>query len=140
MIQLTITVATMTIGIVAFLESTQNFFIEQRLVWAMIIIAIGMTITAGQSVFGIFTRTCGTALSMVFSIIIWYIVDAKTPGVIAILWFFIFIEYYFFLKFPRFLPVWLICIITQVLIIGYELQVEVLGVVASAASGQPYDP
>lgn len=35
--------ATMTIGIVAFLEQTQRFFIEQRLVWAMIIIAIGMT-------------------------------------------------------------------------------------------------
>lgn len=35
--------ATMTIGIVNFLESTQQFFQEQRLVWAMIIIAIGMT-------------------------------------------------------------------------------------------------
>ena len=35
--------ATMTIGIIAFLESTQRFFIQQRLVWAMIIIAIGMT-------------------------------------------------------------------------------------------------
>ena len=33
--------ATMTIGIVAFLEETQHFFMEQRLVWAMIIIAIG---------------------------------------------------------------------------------------------------
>ena len=35
--------ATMTVGIVAFLEQTQDFFIKQRLVWAMIIIAIGMT-------------------------------------------------------------------------------------------------
>lgn len=35
--------ATMTVGIMAFLESTQQFFIRQRLVWAMIIIAIGMT-------------------------------------------------------------------------------------------------
>lgn len=35
--------ATLTVGIVAFLKDTQNFFIEQRLVWAMIIIAIGMT-------------------------------------------------------------------------------------------------
>lgn len=130
----------MTVGIVAFLESTQEFFIEQRLVWAMIIIAIGMTVTAGQSVFGFFTRTGGTALSMLLSIIIWYIVDAKIPGVIVMLWFFIFVEYYFFLKFPRFLPVWLICIITQVLIVGYELQVAVLGVAAATASGQPYYP
>lgn len=35
--------ATMTIGIVCFLEPTQLFFQEQRLVWAMIIVAIGMT-------------------------------------------------------------------------------------------------
>lgn len=35
--------ATMTVGIIAFLESSQRFFIQQRLVWAMIIIAIGMT-------------------------------------------------------------------------------------------------
>lgn len=37
--------ATMTIGIVAFLESTQRFFIEQRLVWAMIMVAIGMSMS-----------------------------------------------------------------------------------------------
>lgn len=35
--------ATMTVGVVAFLEQTQQFFIQQRLVWGMIIIAIGMT-------------------------------------------------------------------------------------------------
>lgn len=35
--------ATLTIGIIAFLENTQLFFIEQRLVWAMIIIAIGQS-------------------------------------------------------------------------------------------------
>ena len=37
--------ATMTIGIVAFLESTQVFFQQQRLVWAMIIVALGMTMS-----------------------------------------------------------------------------------------------
>jgi len=35
--------ATMTIAIVCFLEQTEFFFQEQRLVWAMIMIAIGMT-------------------------------------------------------------------------------------------------
>jgi uncharacterized membrane protein YgaE (UPF0421/DUF939 family) len=88
-------VATMTVGIVAFLHDTQSFFMEQRLVWAMIIIAIGMTVTTGQSVFGFFGRILGTTLSMVLSIIIWYIVDQKTPGVIVMLWFFIFVEMYF---------------------------------------------
>lgn len=41
--------ATMTIGIIAFLESTQRFFIEQRLVWAMIMVAIGMTMSKFNS-------------------------------------------------------------------------------------------
>lgn len=35
--------ATLSIGIVAFLEHTYMFFMQQRLVWAMIIVAIGMT-------------------------------------------------------------------------------------------------
>lgn len=42
--------ATMTIGIVAFLESTQTFFIQQRLVWAMIMVAIGMTMSECLSI------------------------------------------------------------------------------------------
>jgi hypothetical protein len=37
--------ATMTVGVVAFLEKTQHFFMEQRLLWALIIIAIGMTMS-----------------------------------------------------------------------------------------------
>jgi hypothetical protein len=132
--------ATLSIGIVAFLGDTQKFFIEQRLVWAMIIIAIGMTMTSGQSIFGFFGRVAGTCLSMVFSMVIWYIVDQKTPGIIVFLWLFIFLEMYFFLKFPRFIAIWLICIVTQVLIIGYELQVRKIGLAAAEASGQPYYP
>uniref|UniRef100_A0A0D2XL50 Putative ER transporter 6TM N-terminal domain-containing protein n=1 Tax=Fusarium oxysporum (strain Fo5176) TaxID=660025 RepID=A0A0D2XL50_FUSOF len=37
--------ATMTVGILAFLEQTHQFFQDQRLDWAMITIALGMTIT-----------------------------------------------------------------------------------------------
>lgn len=40
--------ATMTVGIVCYLQPTQRFFQEQRLVWAMIIIAIGMTQSASH--------------------------------------------------------------------------------------------
>ena len=40
--------ATLTIGIVAFLKDTQVFFQQQRLVWAMIIVAIGMSMTSGE--------------------------------------------------------------------------------------------
>jgi hypothetical protein len=76
----------------------------------------------------------------VFSIVIWYIVDQKTAGVIVFLWLFIFIEMYGFLKYPRFIPIWLVCIVTQVLIIGYELEVRQLGVAQATSNGQPYYP
>ncbi|TDZ31098.1 Uncharacterized protein C8035_v001458 [Colletotrichum spinosum] len=135
-----VAIATMTVGILAFLQNTQSFFNEQRLVWAMIMIAIGMTITAGQSIFGFVCRVGGTLVAMVLSYVIWYIVVERTAGVIVFLWLFIFIEQYFVLKHPRFMPVWLILIITQVLIIGYELQVQKIGQAAAAATGQPYYP
>lgn len=152
------TLATMTVGIIAFLESSQRFFITNRLVWAMIIIAIGMTETSGQSIFGFFCRTGGTAIAMVNCFIIWYIVDRHTVGVLVFLWLFTFVEFYFFFKYPRFIPGILMMIVTQVsspppkttslklirsskvLIVGYELQVDALGVAASTASGQPYLP
>ena len=57
---LRVAVATMSIGIVAFLGNTQRFFIEQRLLWAMIMVSIGMTITAGAGVFGFIGRISGT--------------------------------------------------------------------------------
>ncbi|KAL1880044.1 hypothetical protein Daus18300_001407 [Diaporthe australafricana] len=132
--------ATMTIGIIAFLESSQRFFIQQRLVWAMIIIAIGMTQTSGQSTFGFLCRVGGTFIAMVNCFIIYYIVDYKVPGIFVFLWLFIFIEYYFFFKYPQFIPAAMICIVTQVLILGYELQTNLLGIAASESSGQPYYP
>ena len=53
--------ATLSIGMVAFLRDTQAFFIQQRLVWAMIMVAIGMTVTAGAGVFGFVGRIAGTS-------------------------------------------------------------------------------
>ncbi|KAK3680982.1 hypothetical protein B0T22DRAFT_415351 [Podospora appendiculata] len=132
--------ATMTVGIVAFLEPTQAFFMEQRLVWAMIIIAIGMTMTSGQSFFGFLCRIGGTVIAMVCSLVIWYIVNEHVPGVIVFLWLSIFIDYYFFIKFPRFIPAVMITIVTQVLIVGYELQVLRIGQAAAEATGQRWYP
>lgn len=56
------------------------------------------------------------------------------------LWFFIFMEMYLFIKYPRFIAVWLIAIVTQVLIIGYELQVKKIGIELASSTGQPYYP
>lgn len=90
--------------------------------------------------FGFFGRVVGTAVAMVTSFVIWYIVNQETIGIIVMLWFFIFLEMYLFLKFPRFIAIWLVAIITQVLIIGYELQVRKIGIEISIRTGQPYYP
>ncbi|KAK4167698.1 hypothetical protein QBC43DRAFT_202945 [Cladorrhinum sp. PSN259] len=132
--------ATMTVGIIAFLEDTQRFFQEQRLVWAMIIIAIGMTMTSGQSFFGFLCRVGGTLVAAVFSLIIWYIVNGRTAGAIVFLWLFTFVDYYFFIKYPRFIPAIMIIIVTQVLIIGYGLQTAAIGRAVAERTGQPVYP
>ncbi|GAW19180.1 hypothetical protein ANO14919_086640 [Xylariales sp. No.14919] len=132
--------ATLTIGIIAFLEQTHVFFQEQRLVWAMIIIAIGMTQTSGQSIFGFLCRILGTLVAVVLTLITWYIVDEKVPGIFVFLYLFQAISLYFLLKFPQLIPAVVLCMVTQVLIVGYELQVLKIGVQVSESSGQPFYP
>ncbi|KAI1113209.1 hypothetical protein F5Y14DRAFT_418650 [Nemania sp. NC0429] len=132
--------ATLTIGIIAFLEQTHVFFQEQRLVWAMIIIAIGMTETSGQSIFGFFCRILGTFVAVILTLITWYIVDEKVPGIFVFLYLFQALSIYFLLKFPQLIPGIILCMITQVLIVGYELQVIKIGIELSESTGQPYYP
>ena len=121
--------ATLSIGIVAYLRDTSQFFQTQRIVWALIMVSIGMTVTAGSGVFGFFGRIVGTCkgvslgnktgtnwlivVAMCTSLVIWYIVNGHTPGVIVFLFVFIFIEFYFLMKYPRFVVVALLSIITQ---------------------------
>lgn len=54
-------------------------------------------------------------------------VDGRTAGVIPLLWFFLFVEFYFIIKFPRFIIIAILSMVTQILIIGYELEVRKLG-------------
>ncbi len=77
---------------------------------------------------------------MCFSLAIWYMVDGHAAGAIVILWLSLFIHYYFFIKVPRILPAVLISVVTQVLIIGYELQVRTIGLALAEKSGQPFLP
>jgi MFS superfamily sulfate permease-like transporter len=56
------------------------------------------------------------------------------------LWLSLFLHYYFFIKYPRFVPAVMIAIVTQVLIIGYELQVLTIGRAVAEQTGQPVYP
>ncbi|KAH8899072.1 hypothetical protein GQ53DRAFT_635582 [Thozetella sp. PMI_491] len=135
-----VSLANMTVGIVAFLESTQSFFSQQRLVWAMFVIAMGMSMTSGQSILGLLSRVLGTLIAMVLSILVWYLGGQKIPGVIVFVWLALFITYYFFIKFPHMLNAIIMVLVTLLLILGYELQVVTIGPAAASSNNQPYYP
>ena len=134
--------ATMSIAIVAYLEQTQRFFFEERVVWALIMIAIGMTMTTGSGTFGLLARVIGTIVATACSLLIWYIAGGQgfSGAVIPVLFVFLFIEHYFFLRYPAYPVVFIITMVTQLLVVGYELEAEKIGQAAIAANGQKYYP
>jgi hypothetical protein len=133
--------ATMSIAIIAFLRDTQTFFVEQRLVWALIMVAISMTPTAGQSVFQFVLRIVGTAIAMIVAWLIWYIPGQNTAGILVFLFIFVAIGFYVPLKRMDLVIAGLISVVTATMIVGYELQVRKIGVIAATATtGQPAYP
>ena len=132
--------ATMTLGVVCFLEASQFWFLSNRGLWAMIMVSISMTTSTGQSIQTFGFRIFGTFIATISSYLIWYIVDGHVPGVIVFLWLFMFCAFWFVLKKPQMLIVAILSIVTSVLIIGYELQVGVLGIKISESNGQPAYP
>jgi Putative ER transporter, 6TM, N-terminal/Fusaric acid resistance protein-like len=113
-----VAVASMSIGILAYLKDTHVFFIEQRVVWGMIMVAIGMSPTSGNATFGFIGRTLATFVAMISSYVNWYMVDGHTAGVLVFMFVFMMIYFYFLLKWPRLIVIVIITIITHVLIIG----------------------
>ncbi|GAB7358451.1 hypothetical protein MBLNU230_g2515t2 [Neophaeotheca triangularis] len=103
-------------------------------------VAISMSRTAGQSTYNFIFRILGTFIAMCASLVIWYIVNGHAPGVIVFLWLWLFGAFYVVLKYPKYIIVALLSLVTAVLIIGYELQVDVLGVEVSESNGQPVYP
>ncbi|KAL2357495.1 hypothetical protein BJ546DRAFT_964334 [Cryomyces antarcticus] len=132
--------ATMSIAIVAYLRNTYQFFVMQRLFWSLIMVAISMTPTAGQSLFSFGLRVVGTAVAMVASLVIYYIVDRHVAGVLVFLWLFVSCGFYVVLKMPKFIMAAMISCVTTTLIIGYELEVRKVGQAVATSNGQPYYP
>ncbi|KAH7113817.1 hypothetical protein B0J11DRAFT_472026 [Dendryphion nanum] len=132
--------ATMTIAIIAYLRDTQDFFVQHRLVWAMIMVALSMTPTAGQSVFSFFLRILGTLGAMVVAFLVWYIPAQHTAGIIVCYWVFMALAFYIPLKRFDLIIVGIISVTTLTMIIGYELEVRKIGVKLATSNGQPYYP
>ena len=99
-----------------------------------------MTPTAGQSLLNFVLRIGGTVIAMVLSYIAWYIVDGHKAGVLVFYWIFVSMGFYVPLKQPRYTIVGVLSVVTLTLILGYELQVDKIGIKVSTSTGQPYYP
>ncbi|KKA20157.1 Uncharacterized protein T310_5811 [Rasamsonia emersonii CBS 393.64] len=132
--------ATMSVAIIDLLHDTQPFFVRQRLLWAMIMVAISMSPTAGQSIASFVLRVLGTVIAIVGTFLIWYIPDGKTPGVIVFLFLYVAIAYYIPIKKPRYTMMGMINIVTVTMIVGYELEVRKVGEKVATSNGQDYYP
>jgi uncharacterized membrane protein YccC len=132
--------ATMSVAVLAFLHQTQTFFVRQRLLWSLIMVAISMSPTAGQSIASFVLRVIGSVVATAASLLVWYIVDGKTPGVIVFMFIYISIAYYIPIKKPRLTMMGMISIVTTTMIIGYELEVRKVGEKVATSNGQDYYP
>ncbi|KAL2854756.1 hypothetical protein BJX68DRAFT_232518 [Aspergillus pseudodeflectus] len=132
--------ATMTIAVVYFIRDTQEFFIRQRFVWAIIMVNLSMSPTSGQSIFGFTLRILGTILAMVLSFLCWYIPGQRTAGILVFFFLFVACAFYIPVKQFRFRIAGIITIISTAMIVGYELQARKIGEQNVAANGQTYYP
>ncbi|KAK5074585.1 hypothetical protein LTR70_010274 [Exophiala xenobiotica] len=133
-------VAAMSLGVIAFLRQTRTFFLTQRGLWAMIMTAISMDLHAGQGVFGFVARIGGTAFAMVMSMVIWYMCNRNHAAILVVFWIYMSCWMLFLIKKPQYAAVSMISSITVVLIIGYELQVDVIGQEVATSNGQEFYP
>ncbi|KAH8689403.1 hypothetical protein BGW36DRAFT_390799 [Talaromyces proteolyticus] len=132
--------ATMSIGIIAFLEPSRSFFVSHRLVWAMIMTTISMSPTAAQTISNFVFRCVGTILAMIGSMLIWYIPNGHPAGVVVVLFVWTTIAWWVPLKRPLLQVAGIVGMTTTLIIIGYEIEVQKLGKETMTASGQEYYP
>ncbi|KAI5194524.1 hypothetical protein E4T38_09536 [Aureobasidium subglaciale] len=130
--------ATMSCAILAYLHPTQDIFTHYRLIWSVIIAAIGANMSAGQSGVSYVLRILGSLAALIICYLVWYIPNGNTAGVIVMMWFASFIQMYFLIRWPRHIIGWLVILITEVLSIGYLTQVNKIGVEAATARGVIY--
>ena len=67
--------ATMSCAILAYLHQTQDLFTHYRLIWSVIIAAIGANMSAGQSGVSYVLRILGSFAALIICYLVWYIPD-----------------------------------------------------------------
>lgn len=68
----------------AYLEDSVLFYQAYRGVWSTVVIVISLGPTTGASVYGLLLQSAGTVLGGLVAMAVWYVVDQKIAGVIAL--------------------------------------------------------
>jgi hypothetical protein len=138
---LRVALATISLSLPMFIHQTQRWANANRAYWAVIMTAISMSPTAGQSLFGFVLRVAGTVVAMLIAWCIYYIPgNGKVAGVIVLFWVFTAPFYWIVLKRPQLAAVGVITIVTTTLIVAYQLEQRKIGIAAIESSGQSYLP
>ncbi len=130
--------AAISIAIVGYIRQSHTFYLAQRGMWALIMVAISMGAHAGAGVQGFLLRILGTAIALMVSITIWYMSDQKPAAIIPLVYLYFVCGIYIMLKHPKHLITAVISCVTIVLIIGYELQDKKVGTAVLTSNGQKY--
>jgi Fusaric acid resistance protein-like len=132
--------AATSIGIIAFVKDSHVFFVRQRLAWAMVMQTISMGPTAGQTTFNTVLRCSGTVIGMVVALLVWYIPDGHIAGVIVLFFIWNTAIWWIPLKRPVMQQAGIVGLLTTIIIVSSEIEVQKLGAQTVEASGQPYYP
>ncbi|KAF2168084.1 hypothetical protein M409DRAFT_21530 [Zasmidium cellare ATCC 36951] len=119
---LRVTCATMTIAIVAFLPSSQDFYIKQHLVWAQYTISFAMQGSAGQGVRALCFRVAGTVVAACLAWVSYYIVVGIPAGVLVFYWLSVHFPMYIMALKPRYYTVGTVSAFALTTILGNALQ------------------
>lgn len=119
--------ASMSIGIIAYLRDTHNFFVRQRVIWALIMTMIAMKTTSGQTTWEFILRVLATIAGTVGSFVAWYIVDGHPAGVIVFMWLYMAGSFYFGVVKPRYVILGIVSAVTPLISVGYALNTQKLG-------------
>lgn len=119
---LRVALATISIGVTAFIEQTQLWFANERVHWALFVVALSMSPTSGASAFALIGRVLGTAAAMLVCFAIWYIPNQHTAGIIVFMWLAISAASYLFIVTPRYFSYGTVSVIAILVITGYQLE------------------
>ena len=132
--------ASISIGIIAYLKDTHNFFVRQRVIWALIMTMIAMKSTSGHTSFEFVLRVLASVAGTIGSFVAWYIVDGHPAGVIVFLWIYMAASFYFGVVKPRYVILGIVSAVTPIISVGYALNVQKLGPAFLQESNTPDYP